>query len=254
MKDKLLVVKIGGSIIENDLILNDFLKSFSKIKSKKILVHGGGKIASSFLKKIGVVPKLVDGRRITDKKTLDIVTMTYAGLLNKKIVTNLQKYNCNSLGLSGSDGNLILAKKRGVKKIDYGYVGDIKKINTNLLDEIINMKICPIICSLSHDKKGQILNTNADSIASEISIKLSKKYDVILKYCFDKPGLLINNTLINSINTNDYKNLIEKNIIKDGMIPKIDNCFYALKNGVNEIFIGNHNIIKNIKNCTTLTL
>ena len=254
MKDKLLVVKIGGSIIENDLILNDFLKSFSKIKGRKILVHGGGKIASRFLKKIGIVPKLIEGRRITDKNTLDVVIMTYAGLLNKRIVSILQKYNCNSLGLSGSDGNLILAKKRRVEKIDYGFVGDIEKVNTNLLEKIINMKICPIICSLSHDKEGQILNTNADSIASKISIELSKKFDITLKYCFDKPGLLINNTLINSINTNDYKNLIEKNIIKDGMIPKIDSCFYALKNGVNEIFIGNHNIIKSIKNCTTLTL
>ena len=168
MKDKLLVVKIGGSIIENDLILNDFLKSFSKIKGRKILVHGGGKIASSFLKKIGIVPKLIEGRRITDKNTLDVVIMTYAGLLNKRIVSILQKYNCNSLGLSGSDGNLIFAKKRRVEKIDYGFVGDIEKINTNLLDEIINMKICPIICSLSHDKEGQILNTNADSIASKI--------------------------------------------------------------------------------------
>ena len=254
MKDKLLVVKIGGSIIENDLILNNFLKSFSKIKSKKILVHGGGKIASSFLKKIGIVPKLIEGRRITDKKTLDIIIMTYAGLLNKKIVAKLQKYNCNSLGLSGTDGNLILAKKRVVKKINYGFVGDIEMINTKLLDEIINMKICPIICSLSHDKKGQILNTNADTIASKISIDLSKKFDVTLKYCFDKPGILVNETIINSLNTNEYKSLIKKRIIKDGMIPKIENCFYALKNGVNEIFIGNHDIVKSIKNCTTLTL
>ena len=254
MKDKLVVVKIGGNIIENESLMDRFLMSFVKIKDKKILIHGGGKIVSNFLKKINVEPKLVNGRRITDNKTLDIVAMIYAGLINKKIITKLQKYNCNSLGLSGPDCNTILAKKREVKKIDYGFAGDIEKINKRFLKQILDLDICPVICSLTHDQNGQLLNTNADTIASKISIELSTKFNVVLNYCFDRSGVLINNQKQDILSAKDYKKLIKKNIIVDGMIPKIENCFSALKNGVNEVYIGNHQIINNKKNCTKLTL
>lgn len=254
MKNKLIVVKIGGKIIENESLMNRFLKSFSKIKDKKILIHGGGKIVSDFLKKIDIEPKVINGRRITDNKTLDIVTMIYAGLINKKIISKLQSFKCNSLGLSGPDCNLILATKREVKKIDYGFAGDIEKINTSFLKQILNMNICPVICSLTHNEEGQLLNTNADTIASKISIELSKKFNISLNYCFDKSGVLINNKTQNLITTKDYKKLVKKNIIVDGMIPKIENCFSALQNGVNEVYIGDHKVINSKINCTKLTL
>ena len=258
MKDKLTVVKIGGKLLDNKQVLNKFLDNFSKIKEKKILIHGGGIIASEYLNKLGISPKLVEGRRITDKKTLDVVIMTYAGLLNKKIVSILQSYSCNSVGLSGSDCNIILANKREIRKIDYGFVGDIKKINTKIIEDFLRLKITPVLCSLSHDGKGQILNTNADSIASNISFELSKKYDVTLKYCFEKKGVLANQKKSNSIRKNisksDFNSLKQNKTVYDGMIPKLENCFLALENGVKNVLVGNPDILINEKNCTKLTL
>jgi acetylglutamate kinase len=199
-----------------------------------------------------------EGRRITDSDTLDVAVMTYAGLINKNIVSTLQKFNCNAIGLCGADANLITSKIREIKEIDYGLVGDILSINDNFINQLLKLKISPIICSLTHNGEGQILNTNADSIASEISIKLSKNYDVTLKYCFDKPGILTdkndNLSFKKTIRKNDYNQLIKNNIISDGMVPKIENCYYALENGVSNIFIGDHNIIKSTEDCTKIVL
>ena len=258
MKDKLIVVKIGGKLLNDKEVLNKFLDNFSKIKEKKILIHGGGIIASEYLIKLGISPKLVEGRRITDKKTLDVVIMTYAGLLNKKIVSVLQSYNCNSMGLAGCDCNIILANKREIRKIDFGFVGDIEKINTNTIEDLLKLKITPILCSLSHDGKGQILNTNADTIAASMAIELSNKFDITLKYCFEKNGVLDDQKNSNSFRKNlsksDFKNFTKNKTIDGGMIPKLENCFLALENGVENIFIGNHTILRNEKNCTKLIL
>ena len=191
MKTKLTIVKVGGVILDDNLLFEEFLKNFSLINENKIIVHGGGIIASNYMIRLGIIPKMVNGRRITDSKTLDIAVMTYAGLINKKIVSKLQKLNCNSIGLSGTDGNLIKSKIRKVNKIDYGFVGDIEKINDEFLFNLLNSNLTPTICSLTHDKKGQLLNTNADTIASEIAIAMSKYYNVTLKYCFDKSGVLM---------------------------------------------------------------
>ena len=201
---------------------------------------------------------MINGRRITDSNTLDVAVMTYAGLVNKNVVSILQKFNCNAIGLSGADANLITSKIRETKEIDYGLVGDIVSINDNFINQLLKLKISPVICSLTHNGNGQLLNTNADSIASEISIKLSKNYDVTLKYCFDKPGILTdkndNLSIKKTIKKNDYNQLIKNNIISDGMVPKIENCYYALENGVSNIFIGDHNIIKSTEDCTKIVL
>ena len=258
MKTKLTIVKVGGVILDDNLLFEEFLKNFSLINENKIIVHGGGIIASNYMIRLGIIPKMVNGRRITDSKTLDIAVMTYAGLINKKIVSKLQKLNCNSIGLSGADGNLIKSKIRKVNKIDYGFVGDIEKINDEFLYNLLNSNLTPTICSLTHDKKGQLLNTNADTIASEIAIAMSKYYNVTLKYCFDKPGVLMdqnsNTSIKKNITKNEFRKLVDNKIISDGMIPKLENCFHALENGVNKIYIGDLDIIYTINNCTKITL
>jgi acetylglutamate kinase len=258
MKTKLTIVKVGGVILDDNLLFEEFLKNFSLINENKIIVHGGGIIASNYMIRLGIIPKMINGRRITDSKTLDIAIMTYAGLVNKKIVSKLQKLNCNSIGLSGADGNLIKSKIRKVNKIDYGFVGDIEKINDEFLFNLLNSNLTPTICSLTHDKKGQLLNTNADTIASKIAIAMSKYYNVTLKYCFDKPGVLMdqnsNTSIKKNITKNEFKKLVDNKIISDGMIPKLENCFHALENGVNKIYIGDLDIIYTINNCTKITL
>ena len=258
MKNNLIIIKVGGGILNDNRLFKNFLENFSKIKETKILIHGGGIIASNYMTRLGIPPKLINGRRITDEKTLDVVIMSYAGLINKKIISVLQKFKCKSLGLSGVDCNLIRAKRREVKEIDFGFVGDIQEINTDFIEELIKLNITPVICSLSHDGNGQILNTNADTIASKIAVDLSKKYDVTLKYCLETDGVLTDKynpkSLKKTINFKEFKVLVKQNIITDGMIPKIENCFIALKKGVKNIFIGNHNIIKNENDCTKLTI
>ncbi|MBL6649475.1 MAG: acetylglutamate kinase [Flavobacteriaceae bacterium] len=258
MKTKLTIVKVGGVIINDNLLFEEFMKSFSKINENKIIVHGGGIIASNYMIRLGIIPKMVNGRRITDSETLDVAIMTYAGLVNKKIVSNLQKLNCNSIGLSGADGNLIKSKIRKVNKINYGFVGDIEKINDQFLLNLLNSNLTPTICSITHDKNGQLLNTNADTIASDTAIAMSKHYNVTLKYCFDKSGLLMDQNTNTSIKKNltkkEFKKLVENKIISGGMIPKLENCFKALENGVNNIYVGNIDIINTIDNCTKITL
>ncbi|MBS1760821.1 MAG: acetylglutamate kinase [Bacteroidetes bacterium] len=240
--DKLFVIKIGGNIIDDELKLSSFLKSFAALKANKILVHGGGKLASRLAEKLAIKQQLVDGRRITDAATLNVVTMVYAGSVNKTIVAQLQANNCNALGLSGADGNIIKAHKRTNAAIDYGFVGDVDLINVSLLQTFLVNSITPILAPITHDSNGQLLNTNADTIAQEVAKALSKLYQVQLIYSFEKSGVLTDvndeSSVISIINQLNYQNLKSTQKIFAGMIPKLDNAFSALNNGVQKVIIG----------------
>jgi len=259
MKQKLKIVKIGGNVINDQDALSSFLTDFSKIKEPKILVHGGGKKASEMMSGLGLKPKMLHGRRVTDIATLEIVTMVYAGLLNKNITAQLQKNNCNAIGLSGVDANTILAHKRIVKDIDYGFAGDVDQVNAGTIKIFIDNNLTPIFCAITHDKNGQLLNTNADTIAAEIAKGMSEDFEVELIYCFEKLGVLadVDNdaTLIEKIDFILLNFLKKSNVISEGMLPKIDNCFDALQNGVAKVIIGKPEVIsnKNLKH-TTLVL
>ena len=236
------VIKIGGNIIDDEASLTSFLAIFSKLKSPKILVHGGGKLATQLSEQMQVEVKMVGGRRITDQQTLDIITMVYAGKINKNIVAKLQSRNCNTIGFTGADGNTIVSEKRPVKEIDYGYVGDILKVNTKAIEVLLENDITPVFCAITHDKNGQLLNTNADTIASELAIGLSNKFKTELYYCFEKNGVLQDvtneNTVIEHINTSSYQTLIKQGTISNGMLPKLNNCFHAINHHVEKVCIG----------------
>jgi acetylglutamate kinase len=258
-KQSLSIVKIGGNIIDNLTELSQFLIDFSKISGNKILVHGGGKSATKMAESIGLIPQMIDGRRITDKPMLDIVVMIYAGEINKNIVAQLQANNTNAIGFSGADGNLIQSTKRNHPTIDYGFVGDVQKVNTSLLKTLISNGIVPVFCAITHDGKGQLLNTNADTIASELAIAASAVYEVTLNYCFEKKGVLTDvddeNSVIQQINSALYSKLKEEGAIHSGMIPKLDNCFNSLSKGVQKIKIGHHSLLKDSKAiCTNIEL
>lgn len=241
-RGKLYVIKIGGNIIDDEKKLSSFLRSFAAIDEKKILVHGGGKLATKLGEKMGVEQKLVEGRRITDAETLKIVTMVYAGFVNKNIVAQLQSFNCNAIGLSGVDGDIILAHKRKHPVIDYGFVGDVDSVNAPLLKNLLNQNLSLVFAPITHDQSGQLLNTNADTIAQEIAKAMSAEYEVKLIYSFEKSGVLMDaddeSTVINSIDPAYYQELKAKEKIFAGMIPKLDNAFAALKSGVNKVIIG----------------
>ena len=236
------IIKIGGNVIDEDQALQEFLAKFSKIKGPKLLVHGGGKLATKLANQMGIEVKMTNGRRITDANTLDIITMVYAGKINKNIVARLQSVDCNSVGFSGADGNSIVSVKRPVKDVDFGYVGDVEKVHTETLDILLKNGITPVFCAITHDKKGQLLNTNADTIASELAIGFANQYKTELYYCFEKKGVLkdVNNdnSVIELINTKTFQALIDKGIISEGMLPKIDNCFHAIANNVEKVCIG----------------
>ncbi|MCB9425721.1 MAG: acetylglutamate kinase [Flavobacteriales bacterium] len=253
------IVKIGGNVIENETALAAFLSDFSKMVGPKILVHGGGKKATKLSETLGIPTQMVEGRRITSKETVDVITMVYGGLINKNIVAQLQANGCNAIGLSGADGNAILSEKRPVTTIDYGYVGDVKKVNDELLTVLLNNGITPVFCAITHDKNGQLLNTNADTIASEIAIGISENFDTALYYCFEKKGVLrdVNddNSVVTDINSETYKDLLANNIIADGMLPKMKNCFHALEHKVGKVCIGSPQMIQQGNTLfTTLTL
>lgn len=239
--DKLYVIKIGGNIIDDEIKLSSFLKSFTQVEGKKILVHGGGKLATRMAEAMGVQQQMIDGRRITDAETLKIVTMVYAGYINKNIVAQLQSFSCNAIGLSGADGNLILAHKRK-SEIDFGFVGDVDKVNIELADVLLQQNDAIVIAPITHDGKGQLLNTNADTIAQEVAKAMSALYEVDLIYSFEKSGVLLDvndeTSVIEKINTSFYEKLKVEGKIFAGMIPKIDNTFVALKGGVNKVIIG----------------
>lgn len=242
MAEKLFVVKIGGNIIDDEKKLSSFLRSFSEIQNKKILVHGGGKMATQIADKLGIQQKMLEGRRITDAETLKIVTMVYAGYINKKIVAELQSHHCNAIGICGADGDAILAHKRQHPVIDFGFVGDIDAVNTNLLQNFLDQNLTIIISAITHDQQGQLLNTNADTIAQETAKAMSRLYNVELIYTFEKSGVLMDandeNSVIAELDHDHYQKLKREEKIFAGMIPKLDNSFEALNNGVKKVIIG----------------
>lgn len=243
------VIKIGGNIIDDEVALDAFLSGFSKLESPKILVHGGGKLATQLAQKMNFDVKMVDGRRITDQANLDIITMVYAGKINKNIVAKLQSYNCNAIGFSGADGNTIVSQKRPVKTIDYGFVGDILRVNTKAVEALLEVDIIPVFCAITHDEKGQLLNTNADTIASELAIGFANLFTTELYYCFEKNGVLqdVNedDSVIEHINTTTYEKLLEEGTISEGMLPKLNNCFHAIHKGVEKVCIGKPDMLFN---------
>lgn len=235
------VIKIGGGIIEDQSSLDQFLKSFAKVEGKKILIHGGGRLATTLAKKLGVESKMIDGRRVTDDATLEIVTMVYGGLANKTIVAGLQAQGINAIGLSGADGNVIQAHKRTGWEHDFGWVGDVDKVNAELLSSLLQQNLIPVIAPLTHDSHGHMLNTNADTIASEVAKAMSSLEETQLILGFELEGVMKNpkdpSTLITSINKQDFENYKADGTITDGMIPKLDNAFKAISNGVKNVRI-----------------
>lgn len=257
--EKLSIVKIGGNIIEDETALKAFLQLFSKLEGKKILVHGGGKRATSVASKLGITSKMINGRRITDADTLEVITMVYGGLVNKNVVAKLQALNINAIGLTGADVDSIRSDKRPVKEIDFGYVGDVKTVAHDSIDKLIQADFTPVFCAITHDGEGQLLNTNADTIASQVAVGMSKRYETSIYYCFELNGVLedINdkNSVVKHIDTTRYKTLLEQGIIADGMLPKLENCFDALKHGVQTIHMGNTAMLtQENDNFTTITL
>ncbi len=257
--EKLSIIKIGGNIIEDETSLNSFLKLFANLEGKKILVHGGGKRATHIASKLGIKSKMINGRRITDAETLEVITMVYGGLVNKNIVAKLQSLNIDAIGLTGADINSIRSEKRPIKEVDFGFVGDVKQVASDSIDKLIKADFTPIFCAITHDGNGQLLNTNADTIASTIAVGMSKIYETSIYYCFELNGVLRHfndkNSVVKVINSKTYKELLEDKIITDGMIPKLDNCFDALNNGVSKVNIGNTSMLtKENDNFTTITL
>ncbi|MBL0337334.1 MAG: acetylglutamate kinase [Chitinophagaceae bacterium] len=258
--DRLLIIKIGGNIIDEDKKLASFLKSFADIEGKKILVHGGGKLATRLAEQMGVEQKMVDGRRITDAETLKIVTMVYAGYINKNIVARLQSHHCNAMGLCGADGDAVLAHKRAHPVLDFGFVGDVDAINTILLKTLLESNITPVMSPITHDQQGQLLNTNADTIAQEMARGMSSDYKTELIYTFEKPGVLLDvndeTSVIPELNAGYYQQLKSKQKIFAGMLPKLDNAFTALNSGVSKVIIGQAEHLKKLisgESGTTIT-
>ena len=238
---QLTIIKVGGKIVENPDLLDDFLKKFSTIAGNKILIHGGGRSATALAEKLGIETVMTEGRRITDSEMLKVVTMVYAGLVNKNIVAKLQKMQIDAIGLTGADMNLILSDKRPVKEIDYGFVGDIKKINAHAILELLDQNYMLVIAPLTHDGNGNLLNTNADTIAGEIAKALAFDWNIRLIYCFEKRGVLLNeddeNSLISILDFDLFQQYKAEGVIHGGMIPKLDNAFQVIAAGVKEVII-----------------
>ncbi len=242
--EQLFVIKIGGNVIDNEANLSLFLDDFAAINGPRILIHGGGKIATKIGDTLGIESKYVNGRRITDAAAIDLVTMVYGGLVNKKMVAQLQARGCNAIGLTGADANILPARKRPVKDIDYGFVGDTdsSQLSVHSLQLLLKGGLTPVIAPLTHDGKGQMLNTNADTVASTLAVALSALYDVRLIYCFEKKGVLENvedeQSVIPLITKTIYAQLLSGKKLFDGILPKIDNAFAAIGSGVKEVLIG----------------
>ncbi len=233
------VVKIGGNVIDNPSALASFLQDFALLEGPKLLVHGGGKIATQMATSMGIESKMIEGRRITDEESLRIVTMVYAGWINKSIVADLQGLSCNALGLTGPDGGMVLSKKRAAEPIDYGFVGDIVSVNAAALSDLIAAGFSPVFAPITADASGQLLNTNADTMAQALAIALSTSYQVTLTYCFEKKGVLLDpaddESVISSINPASFQELKEKGIVSAGMIPKLENALKAISAGVSVV-------------------
>ncbi|SHE92129.1 N-acetylglutamate kinase [Fodinibius roseus] len=253
------IIKIGGSIANSDRRLTTFLKNFSGMDTPKIVVHGGGTAATDLCNKLGIPVRMKEGRRITDKPALDVAVMVYAGLINKTIVAKLQSLSCNALGLSGADLNMIPAQKRQHPRVDYGFVGDVQPedINTYFIRRLLDEQVVPVFPAITHDGKGQLLNTNADTIASALTIALTKYYHTHLTYCFEKPGVLLDveddDSWIRQIDREKYDRLKDQGVINEGMIPKLDTAFEALRREVNSVHIKHVDNLLNDKG-TELTL
>ena len=240
-KEKLTVIKVGGKIVEEEATLNQLLADFSSIEGYKVLVHGGGRSATKLAAQLGIESKMVNGRRITDAETLKVVTMVYGGLVNKNIVAGLQARGVNAIGLTGADMNVIRSVKRPVKDVDYGYVGDVEKVNAELLGSLIRQGVVPVMAPLTHDGQGCMLNTNADTIAGETAKALAELFDVTLVFCFEKKGVLRDenddDSVIPVITTGLFQEYVQKGIIQGGMIPKLENSFSAIDAGVSQVVI-----------------
>lgn len=247
MKDRLKVVKIGGNVINDREQLEAFLGYFARTGGHRILVHGGGRKATELASALGVETKMVGGRRITDEAGLEIVTMVYAGLLNKNLVAGLQSLGCNAIGLSGADGNSIQAHKRTGSEIDYGFAGDVDAVDSGMISSLLRARLTPVFCAITHDGKGQLLNTNADTVASELAKGLSNDFEVELIYCFEKDGVLEDRndeaSVIEHLDPAKYRQLKEHGLVAEGMLPKLDNCFVALEHGVASVHIGKADLL-----------
>lgn len=245
--EKLTLIKVGGKIVEEASTLKSLLEQFSKITGNKVLVHGGGRSATQVATQLGIETKMVEGRRITDEAMLKVVTMVYAGLVNKNIVAQLQANGINSLGLTGADINYMRSDKRKPNPIDYGFVGDVREVNTDILADLIARGIVPVLSPITHDGKGNLLNTNADTIAQEAAVALAKRFDVSLIYCFEKDGVLKDenddSSVIPLITKTDFEAYKADGTISGGMIPKLDNAFTAISKGVKEVVITSANHI-----------
>jgi acetylglutamate kinase len=239
---QLTIIKIGGNIIDDEVKLAAFLDSYAAIPGLKILVHGGGKLATRVAEGLGIRQQLVDGRRITDGETLKVVTMVYAGTINKNIVAQLQARGCDAIGLTGADGNSIRAHKRIHPDIDYGYAGDVDSVDAAFLTGLLMLNKTLVFAPITHDGKGLLLNTNADTIAQELARGLGRSFDVSLVYSFEKSGVLLNadddSSVLYRIGPAEYEALKAKQVIFAGMIPKLDNAFAALRSGVRRVIIG----------------
>lgn len=237
----LYIIKIGGNVIDNQSTLSQFFQNFASLSGHCILIHGGGALASKLSKELGIIPTMVEGRRITDADTLRIVTMVYAGLVNKSLVAGLQAQNCPAIGLCGADASLITAHQRKIEELDYGFVGDIDHVRGDILQQLLHLNLVPVIAPITHNAKGQLLNTNADTIAASIAMALAAMYQVHLLYCFEKPGVLRSvddeSSLISTLSFSEYQNLRYSGVIHTGMLPKLDNAFATLQAGVHSVYI-----------------
>lgn len=241
MREKLTVIKVGGKIVEEASSLKQLLDDFSAIEGYKVLVHGGGRSATKIASQLGIESKMVNGRRITDEETLKVVTMVYGGLVNKNIVAGLQARQVNALGLTGADMDVIRSVKRPVKDIDYGFVGDVQKVDTAILVDLIRKGVIPVMAPITHDGQGNLLNTNADTIAGETAKAFANDFDVTLVFCFEKKGVLRDenddDSVIPLLTQADFAEYVHQGVIQGGMIPKLENSFEALQAGVSEVII-----------------
>lgn len=241
MKEHLTIIKVGGKIVENPESLNSLLKDFAAVEGKKLLVHGGGRSATQMAARLGVETKMVDGRRITDEAMLEVVTMVYGGLVNKRIVAGLQALGIDAVGLTGADMNIVLSDKRKVSAVDYGWVGDVKRVNAEAVATLIESGCCPVVAPLTHDGCGHMLNTNADTMAGEMAKAMAAHYDVTLMFCFEKPGVLADenddSSLIPTITPAVLDDLKRLGVVSGGMIPKLDNAIACVSAGVESVVI-----------------